>query len=237
MISVKCPFCGATIKINRATNTQKCVACGNEFLLEHNEEINEQTLIDNGNIFLDFKEYKKATTCFEKACEIAPDNYAVWIGLAKAETDGFSIFNNNNFFNAEKYIEHALSVAQEEEMKVIEKEIVPFVNEKNRRMKEARAKRRQVEITSATFALYTMCFLSCVVINIWTAINADTTIFWRAVTGIILSGITFFLSYVICMTLDLIKPKTILGIFLYFLVIIITIAIIVGFCLYLSHLI
>ena len=89
MISVKCPFCGATININKATNVQKCSACGNEFLLEHNDELNEQTLIDNGNIFLDFKEYQKAINCFEKACELAPENYAVWVGLSKAESENF----------------------------------------------------------------------------------------------------------------------------------------------------
>lgn len=237
MISVKCPFCGATININRATNAQKCTACGNEFLLEHNDILNEQTLIDNGNIFLDFKEYQKAINCFEKACEIAPDNYAVWVGLSKAESENFSVFNNNNFFKIQKYYEHAKSVAKDNELEIVEKQMKPFVDEKNRKEKELKQKRRQSDIISATYALFTICFLSCVVINIWSALYSDTTEFWRVVTAIILSGFMFFISFVTAMTMEKIKPKTGFGTFLYFLIIIFEILIIISFCLYITHLI
>lgn len=237
MISVKCPFCGATININKATNVQKCSACGNEFLLEHNDELNEQTLIDNGNIFLDFKEYQKAINCFEKACEIAPENYAVWVGLSKAESENFSVFNNNNIFKIQKYYDHAKSVAKGNELEIVEKEMKPFVDEKNRKEKELKQKRKQADITSATYALFTICFLSCVVINIWSAINSDASSFWKVVTAIIMSGFMFFFSFVTAMAMDKIQPKTGFGIFLYFFIVILEIVIITSFCLYITYLI
>ncbi len=136
-IAAKCTECGAAIEVDDTKDAGICKFCGTVFVTQkvishHNTYITKnitkniygddradaEEYLKNGETFLDLKDWNRAQNAFTQAAGLAPDNYQVWLGLARAETENFTSLQNTTH---PEHLEKARTVANAEQRDEIDR--------------------------------------------------------------------------------------------------------------------
>lgn len=204
----KCPNCGANLKQDKITGILKCNNCDSTFTLDKKDVPEEFNFIDAGNKFLKLEEYKKAFESFEQACNISPDNYACWLGLAKSITKNFTVINSSNLKETKKYIANAKKCATDEDIKKLENELknyyTLFENYTKTQNKEIKNNSYQSIFQVLTLSIFVVLAIVGIVI-VFT--KANETFIWKLVDTAILLAMNFALYFIISKILPLLKFK------------------------------
>lgn len=207
--SQKCPNCGANLKLDKLTGILQCNNCDSTFSLDKNNIPEEFNLIDNGNKFIKLKEYEKAFECFEKACNVSPDNYACWLGLAKTITKNFKTIDESNIKEAKKFVTNARNCATDEDFKTLENELknyyslVESFEKKQKQEKQNNSYQNKLQLTTlAIFIILTIASILVICLSV-----KDASI-WKVIDIVIILAINSVLYFFIPKLLLLLKFKT-----------------------------
>lgn len=207
--SQKCPNCGANLKLDKLTGILQCNNCDSTFSLDKNNIPEEFNLIDNGNKFIKLKEYEKAFECFEKACNVSPDNYACWLGLAKAISKNFKTIDESNIKEAKKFVTNAKNCATDEDLKTLENELknyyslVESFEKKQKQEKQNNSYQNKLQLT--TLAIFIILAIASILVI---CLSVKDAFIWKVVDIVIILAINSVLYFFIPKLLLLLKFKT-----------------------------
>lgn len=218
----KCPNCGANLKLDKTTGILKCNNCDSTFSLDKNDMPEEFNFIDSGNKFLKLEEYKKAFECFEQACNISPDNYACWLGLAKSITKNFTFIDKATLKEAKGYVVNANKCVSPDDEKTLEKELDEYYKLVSNftRTQKNESKKSTIQSILQTITLTILIIVS--IIGLMAIYFSDeTSFFWQIIDICVLIAVNYLLYFAIFKLTYLFKFKkpyqTIISIFLFIL--------------------
>ena len=92
MVKVKCPACGVSLEVDDSNGAAVCTQCSTPFVIAnaldaYTLSMHGQTLemgIQNGNSFLQLKEWRKAYDTFTELADKYPHDARAWLGIARA---------------------------------------------------------------------------------------------------------------------------------------------------------
>lgn len=101
-----CPMCGGVLKIESGATSVKCKYCRNIVLVLEAKKQGRISVdgiptladcIDSGYTFLKMEDFDHAFEAFNRAIQIAPNNYKVWWGLVLVGTENFTTYKDGVF--------------------------------------------------------------------------------------------------------------------------------------------
>lgn len=114
-----CPFCGMIFITEKVINNYNVNNYDNRTFVKNifgNEKSEADEYIKNGDTFLKLGDYKKAKAAYQKAVDMAPDNWRTWFGFVKLFTENFANLEDKKH---KPFLEKAKSVADKNELQEI----------------------------------------------------------------------------------------------------------------------
>lgn len=206
MKNIKCQNCGAKLKVNRVTGMYVCESCGSEFLIEQDNNENNNYLVAGLNL-LELKEFKKASDSFDKACEMFPNNANCWFGKLRAVTRDMTDISEKNIKDVEKYLSHIEQTSTEEERK----EFGGMIEKLKANMQIIYNEREKVKkgnkFGNILFATLIITFIALFVINLVFTIISKSYLLWKVVGLILLSALDFGVLCILSIGLSKLNPS------------------------------
>ena len=121
-IPLTCPNCGGQLMISEKQEKAICSYCGNPFLISKNTNLpygNVENFLKLAKAAQELSKFDEASSYYDKALELDPDNYLAWYG--KAISRGWSSTIEDYFIGeAIAYFNKAIEYSPEAEKPVIE---------------------------------------------------------------------------------------------------------------------
>lgn len=206
MKNIKCQNCGAKLKLNRVTGMYVCESCGSEFLIEQDNNENNNYLVAGLNL-LELKEFKKASDSFDKACQMMPNNANCWLGKLRAITRDMTNISENNIKDVEKYLSHVEKTSTDEERKEFGGMIEKLKANMQIIYDEREKVKRNKKFENILFVTLVITFISLFVINLVFTIISKSYLLWRVVGFILLSALDFGVVCILSIVLSKLLPS------------------------------
>jgi tetratricopeptide (TPR) repeat protein len=151
LVAAKCTNCGANIEVDNTKELGVCEFCETTFYVEkvinnyntnnyitnyqtitrnvYHEELDVEDMIKNAETFIILEEYKKAENIYKELIDIAPYNYKVWSGMARAITSNFTDLDAPLIYF--EYYEKAIKLARDPERELLIKEHETYLMKKD----------------------------------------------------------------------------------------------------------
>lgn len=155
-ITLKCKNCGSNMSLNTESHSATCIHCGSTFLITDlldekdiaftekftpknlERKMLAQDALKQGETFLYKAEYDKAEMAFKRAIELDESNYKGYLGVVKSKTQNLNALPENDDYL--QYANYALSLAQADDLVVVESELAKLDLLKHEQLRQKKIK-------------------------------------------------------------------------------------------------